>query len=113
MAATRRPSGQRFRYFGSKHDRKKTPMPEPDDKQPTDTLGFRMPFYIRIGFGLVVLFGMIGNCTGRHEQSVAVFVLVTVLWVCTRIINEAIDSYHALRLLSKVKEEETKDKDDK
>lgn len=55
--------------------------------------------YWRIGFGLLILFGMLGNCTGRHEQAVTIFVITAVVWTCLRIFIEGVESYMALRYL--------------
>ena len=72
-------------------------------KEPTELqkqLG-RLPLYTRIGFAMVVIFGMVGNCAGRREQSLAVFILVSILWACTRMIQEGIDAYRILTLAKK------------
>lgn len=58
--------------------------------------------YWRIGFGLLILFGMLGNCTGRHEQAVVVFIITAVVWACLRMLVEGVESYVALRYLRKV-----------
>jgi hypothetical protein len=69
------------------------PTQEPTDLQ--KHMG-RYPLYVRIGFAMVVVFGMVGNCAGRREQSMFVFILVSIIWVCSRIITEAIDAYRVL-----------------
>jgi len=58
--------------------------------------------YWRIGFGLLILFGMLGNCTGRHEQAVAIFVITAVVWACLRMLVEGVESYVSLRYLRRV-----------
>jgi hypothetical protein len=54
------------------------------------------PLYVRIGFGTLVLFGMVGNCVGKREESIAIFLLVAIVWVLMRIISDAIDSIRLL-----------------
>lgn len=67
--------------------------------------GLRFPYYIRIGFGLLVLFGMVGNCAGHHEQAVTIFLITSIMWVMMRIIGEAVDAYHVLALASRYEKE--------
>lgn len=61
----------------------------------------RLPLYVRLGFGMIILFGMVGNCAGHHEKSVIIFVLTAVIWACLRIIEEAVAS---VQLLHAIKE---------
>lgn len=65
----------------------------------------RYPFYVRIGFGLLVMFGMVSNCAGESEVAVAVFVLTAIVWVCCRIIQEEMDSWRILRSLNELEAE--------
>lgn len=60
-----------------------------------------MPLYVRIGFALIILFGMIGNCTGHSGASVVVFMVTAIMWVCVRIVTEAIEAMRILSLTSK------------
>lgn len=64
----------------------------------------RWPLYTRLGFGLIVLFGTVGNCAGHREGSAMVFVLVAVVWTCLRIIQEALVSWHVLKMLNEFEE---------
>lgn len=87
---------------------------DPKQQEPTELqkLGARYPLYVRIGFALVVLFGMVGNCAGRREGSLVVFIMVTILWACTRIVQEGIDAYRILSLAKKHDKEQKKDDDE-
>ena len=68
-------------------------QPDPTSPQRFNAL---LPLYTKLGFGVLVLFGMVGNCLGKREQSLVIFVLVSVMWSCIRIVTEAIDAYRAL-----------------
>jgi hypothetical protein len=84
-----------------------------DDKKPQESQGpvarffARYPLYVRIGFGAVILFGMVGNCAGHREGSLVVFMLTATVWACCRIVQEAIE---ATRVLMAVKEHDTAQK---
>jgi hypothetical protein len=71
-----------------------------------DQFWSRLPLYYRLLFGIIVLFGMIGNCMGRSDQAVVVMLLAATCWTILRIIEEALD---ALRIL---REPPDQDKDD-
>lgn len=58
--------------------------------------------YWRMGFGLLILFGMVGNCAGHRDEAVVIFVITAVVWTCLRILVEGIESYVALRYLRRV-----------
>jgi len=88
---------------------------DPKQPEPSELQKFagRYPLYVRIGFALVVLFGMVGNCAGRREGSLVVFIMVTILWACTRIVQEGIDAYRILTLAKKHdKQKKDDDKDE-
>ena len=70
----------------------------------------RYPLYVKIGFGMVIAFGMVGNCAGHREGSVIIFVLTATLWACTRIIQEAIEAWRVLTLAKA--HDKSKDKKD-
>jgi hypothetical protein len=85
---------------------------EQDPQQPltrTQRVLVRYPLYVRIGFGLILAFGMVGNCAGHREGSVLIFIMTAVLWACSRIIQEAIDSWRLLSLMNKLEKPEKKD----
>lgn len=65
----------------------------------------RLPLYMRIFFGLIVLFGMVGNCAGKSEGAFIVFAYTAIMWVCMRIIQEAIQSLTLLGELNSWEEE--------
>ena len=85
-----------------------------DDKRLTDAqkLALKWPLYVRMAFGLLVLFGMVGNCAGHAEQSAIVFMLVAVVWVNIRICQEAIASWQLLRMLNAPAAQPPKPQDD-
>ena len=64
--------------------------------------------YVCCGWGLVVLFAMMGVILGR-PQGVFIGVIAAVMWVLNRIIREALDS---LRLLRGMKAADAQSKDD-
>lgn len=57
----------------------------------------RWPLYVRIGWALVVVFGMVGEFTGHKTGAMLVVVILTIVWTCTRILSEAFVSYRRLR----------------
>ena len=67
----------------------------------------RFPLYMRICWATLVVFGMVGNCAGHREQSLAILILVAVMWVTIRILVEGIEAYKILHLAV------NHDKDDK
>lgn len=77
-----------------------------------DKFWARYPLYIRVGWALIIVFGLVGNCAGRREQSLAVFVIASLMWACTRMIQEGIDAYRILTLAKK-HDQEQKDVDKK
>ena len=60
----------------------------------------KLPLYVRIGFGLLTLFGLVGNCAGHTEGSLAIFVMGAIAWVNMRIIEEAITSWRLLSIIA-------------
>lgn len=85
--------------------------PKPKESSEFQKFAGRYPLYVRIGFAMVVVFGMVGNCAGRREGSVMVFALVSILWACTRMIQEGIDAYRILTMAKK-HDQDQKKKDD-
>jgi hypothetical protein len=86
-------------------------MDKPPVDNPVAKHMARVPLYIRVGFGMFILFGMLGNCAGHREQSVLVFVVVSLMWCCLRILTEAVEAY---RILSLAKQHDAvQKKDDK
>jgi hypothetical protein len=59
----------------------------------------RFPLYVRLGWGLLLLFGMVGNCARPGNIApIYIFIFVGLMWSCTRAMTEAIDAYHTLRM---------------
>lgn len=73
----------------------------------------RFPLYNKIAWGLMVLFGMVGNCAGHREGAVVVIEFVSVMWVCIRIIQEALAAAMLLKVanafMEKTKKSSKKD----
>lgn len=65
---------------------------------------FKLPLYTRVGFGLIIVFGMVGNCAGKREGSIVVFALTAIMWTCLRILQEALASWKLLGELKKWEE---------
>jgi hypothetical protein len=70
------------------------------EQQPTVALtpAAKVPLYTRIGFALLVVFGMIGNCMGRTDQALMIIVVTIVVWTSTRMIQEGLEAYRILAL---------------
>jgi len=60
----------------------------------------RIPLYVRLGWGALLLFGMVGNCAKPGSPGpVYIFILVGIMWACIRAMTEAIDAYRVLMLV--------------
>lgn len=57
----------------------------------------KVPHYISIAFGLLILFAFVKNWLGNHDAGVNVFVLTTLFWCAGRIMQEAITAIALLR----------------
>lgn len=57
--------------------------------------------YLAIGWGLLVVFAIIGTLTGRIDAAAIVGIITAVMWVMMRIIQDAVDAVIALRELNK------------
>jgi hypothetical protein len=59
----------------------------------------RIPLYTRLGFALIVIFGMVGNCAKPGDsRPIIIFMIVSILWCCSRILLEGLEAYRILRL---------------
>jgi len=58
----------------------------------------RPKLYLRLIFGLIVLFGIVGNIAGHRDTSMMILIITGTLWCCTRIMEEALDAWRALML---------------
>jgi hypothetical protein len=78
------------------------------EKQPAPPPGLlaRYPLYVKLGYAMVVMFGLLGNCTGHAESAVLVLVITSACWVCTRIITEAIEAWRVLLEAKKLKDKD-------
>jgi len=60
----------------------------------------------RIVFGMVVMFGLVGNMLRRGTMPVAIVVVTCVMWVACRVIDEALRAVDALLNLNKAPKED-------
>lgn len=81
----------------------------PEDKEKVIRAILKFRAYVAIGWGLLVLFAMMGVMLGR-PQGVVIGVIVSVMWVQLRIVREALDS---IALLRGLKAAQTEGDDDK
>lgn len=61
----------------------------------------KLVMYVRIVFGMLVLFAAVGNCAGRQQPAFYMWVFTALMWVLLRIISEMIDAFGVLSLLKK------------
>lgn len=66
------------------------PKPEPENRVT------KLGLYVRLAFGAVVLFGIVGSIAGYRSGSTMVFILTAVCWTLSKIVVEAIDAYRVL-----------------
>lgn len=52
----------------------------------------KLPYIVKVGWGLVALFAFLGIITGRANIAVPMACIVAVMWVMLRIVYEAIIS---------------------
>lgn len=57
----------------------------------------KFTLFLRILWGLVVLFCFVGVISGHAEMSAAMAIIVSVMWCLIRIVVEAIDAVQLLR----------------
>jgi hypothetical protein len=66
-----------------------------------------IPLVSRIVFALVVLFGIVGALMKRGDlQPIYILVVTSVIWVCVRIVTEAMDAVKLLQMLAKAKKDD-------
>lgn len=66
---------------------------------------YKVRLFSRIVWGLIVTFVLIGSLIGKGEIAIMLAIMVTLMWVLIRIIDEAIDAVTLLQMPD--------DKDDK
>lgn len=82
-------------------------MSSPSSNQPSELTLLQkfnnyVPLLTRIGFALIVLFGALGTCVNPGDERPAYILgLTTIMWVCTRIVTEALDAFKLLQLAKK------------
>lgn len=67
-----------------------------------------MPLYTRLGWGLVIVFGIVGFLSGRTEQAFFICAMTAIMWTCMRILAEAIQSIAILGKFKQWEEEQKK-----
>ena len=72
----------------------------------------RLKAYTKVGFGLVLAFALVGNCAGKTQMSLVIFVLTALCWACGRICTEAFEALIELRRSSKSQEKKDDDGDE-
>lgn len=56
----------------------------------------RLATYVRLSFGMLVVFGIVGTVIGKREESIVVFVVTSVAWCLTQIIIDAYAAWQAM-----------------
>lgn len=75
------------------------------------TLTQKLPFYMRIFWGLIVAFILVGILAGKAEKAVMLAIIVTIINTLSRIMNEAFMAWQGLRILAKAHESNDHDGD--
>lgn len=65
------------------------------DREPVGRVT-KLGLYIRLAFGALVVFGVVGSLSGYKSGSTLVFILTSLCWVLSKILVEAIYAYQAL-----------------
>ena len=73
--------------------------PKRSKRDIVEFLKARYVLYVRIAWGLIILFGMVGNFTGHGTQAFTVWVLAAFMWTLIRIVDEALKAADDLRQL--------------
>lgn len=71
-----------------------------DDNKPKIAFAAKIPLYVRVGWGMVILFAMVGNFIGKREAAVHIVVVAAAMWVALRILSEA---QEALAILKEIR----------
>jgi hypothetical protein len=61
------------------------------------------PLYVRLVYAALIVFAVVGNFAGNRIESLVVLGMTSIVWVCARILKEAIDAY---RILQAAKDQE-------
>jgi len=77
----------------------------------SNTLGMKVGLYVQVAFGLIVLFGLIGNFAGHYESSLVIFVVTTIVWACSSMLNNALNAIHVLMALKELEKSGSKHDD--
>ena len=56
----------------------------------------RLALYVRLAFGALITFGVVGSVTGHHTGSMMVFIVTSLCWAVGRIFTEALEAYRVL-----------------
>lgn len=75
---------------------------DPKQMMKLATARMKIDAYITIGWGLAVLFLMVGSCAGHREQAVAGMIMVTLIWVMCEITSRAIAAWNILKIMKQM-----------
>ncbi len=78
-----------------------TQQPVDDREYIASTLKFRS--YVAIGWFVFLTFSMIGIVSGHESIATYLAIGIAVMWVINKIVNDAIDGFMILSILSKTK----------
>lgn len=56
----------------------------------------RLGLYVRLAFGALVLFGIVGSLSGHRTGATFIFILTSLCWTLSRIVVEAFYAYRTL-----------------
>jgi len=66
-------------------------MPKPHPHDPENPLfGGTFGVFIKVAFMLIVIAGMVVDCAGKGEKAVIIFVITSLIWTCSKILNEGL-----------------------
>lgn len=65
-----------------------------------NTFSAKLPYFIKVVWGLLVLFAFVGVVLGKSDVAVPVACIVAVMWVLLRIVFETFVAVGILYLLS-------------
>lgn len=69
------------------------------------TMGVKIALLTRMGWGLLMFFGVLGLLLGHTDQAVGIFVVGSVIYVVLKIIMEALTSLAMWTAFSRIEKE--------
>jgi hypothetical protein len=64
-------------------------------------LQLKLPLYVKVVYGWIAMFCMIGVITNRREMAAIIFMITAVMWVLMQIVLDALQALIALSILKK------------